>query len=156
MAHSTKKIQSARPEYTEAKQPYGYTQWLGFKTKNFDDLDKRIRAGFEYATFERMSSVLALSVMELAKVVDIKPRTLSRRKKNARLAWDESDRLLRISRVYDRAMGLFEGDADATHHWISRPVRGLGGRKPLDLVLTEPGASEVEHLIYKLEYGVFI
>jgi putative toxin-antitoxin system antitoxin component (TIGR02293 family) len=91
----------------------------------------------------------------LAEVVDIRPRTLSRRKEEGRLEPDESDRLLRASRVFGRALELFEADAAEARAWLARPQRALGGAVPLDLLRTELGAREVEDLIGRLEQGVF-
>ena len=61
-----------------------------------------------------------------------------------------------LNRIRNKAIELFEGDEDAADYWMSQPARGLGGRKPLDLVSTASGASEVEDLINRLEHGVFV
>jgi putative toxin-antitoxin system antitoxin component (TIGR02293 family) len=68
---------------------------------------------------------------------------------------DESDRLLRVSRVFARAIELFEGDDRAARHWLSTPQRALGGAVPLTLAKTKVGAREVERLVGRLEHGVF-
>jgi putative toxin-antitoxin system antitoxin component (TIGR02293 family) len=67
----------------------------------------------------------------------------------------ESDRLVRASRIFGRALSLFEGDRDAATHWLSEPQKALGGEVPLSVARTELGALEVERLIARLEHGVF-
>ena len=62
---------------------------------------------------------------------------------------------MRASRVFERAVDLFEGDAPAATRWLRTPQAGLGGRKPLELASTDVGAREVEDLIGRLEHGVF-
>jgi putative toxin-antitoxin system antitoxin component (TIGR02293 family) len=62
--------------------------------------------------------------------------------------------LLRVSRLLDRAVALFENDEVAARRWLTRPNRGLGGRTPLEFSRTEVGAREVEVLIGRLEYGL--
>ena len=52
----------------------------------------------------------------LTHLVQINPRTLSRRKREGRLHADESDRVLRLSRVYGRTLDLFGGDLDKARH----------------------------------------
>lgn len=88
-------------------------------------------------------------------MVRIPARTLSRRKASGRLSPDESERLLRISRIVDQAVALFEGDHDAAMQWLQTPQPALNREKPLDFARTEIGAREVEDLIGRLEYGVF-
>ena len=58
-------------------------------------------------------------------------------------------------RIFGKALGLFEGDAQATERWLSSPRRALGGATPLERARTEDGAREVEALIGRLEHGVF-
>ena len=60
-----------------------------------------------------------------------------------------------MSRVFARAIELFEGDDRAARRWLSAPQRALGGAVPLTLAKTEVGAREVERLVGRLEHGVF-
>ena len=62
---------------------------------------------------------------------------------------------MRASRIFARALSLFEGDRDAAKHWLSEPQRALGGEVPLAVARTEVGGLEVERLIGRLEHGVF-
>jgi putative toxin-antitoxin system antitoxin component (TIGR02293 family) len=98
---------------------------------------------------------MALPMQALAEILMIPPRTLQRRRAGGRLEPDESDRLVRLSRIYGKAIELFEGDNRAALAWLRSPLRALGGAAPLALSKTEPGAQEVEHLISRLEHGVF-
>jgi putative toxin-antitoxin system antitoxin component (TIGR02293 family) len=49
---------------------------------------------------------------------------------------------------------LFNRDAEGARRWLSRPAKALGGLTPLEMTETEIGASEVQHLIGRLEDGV--
>ncbi len=110
--------------------------------------------GLAFQALERFQKNTGLSTIDLAQVVAIKMRTLHRRKERGRLEPDESDRLLRVSRVFGKALELFEGDADAARQWLSTPVSALGGKRPMVLAKTDLGAREVEALIDRLEHGV--
>lgn len=133
-----------------------YATLLG-ERRGFDtpSLLAKVQAGLPYRAIEHLQRNLDLPMSRLAEVVDIRPRTLSRRKEEGRLEPDESDRLLRASRVFGRALELFEADAAEARAWLGRPQRALGGAVPLDLLRTELGAREVEDLIGRLEQGVF-
>jgi putative toxin-antitoxin system antitoxin component (TIGR02293 family) len=132
-----------------------YAARLGVRVSNPLRLVEKINAGFPYRAFERLQRELDLSAKELADLVQVPPRTLARRKAQGRLRPDESERLLRISRVYDGALRLFEGDRQAARQWLLSPARALSGQVPLELAKTEIGAREVESLAARLERGVF-
>ena len=82
-------------------------------------------------------------------------RTLSRRKKEKKLSMAESDRLVTLSRLLMQAIELFEQNRPQAFRWFLQPNRALGNLSPLAMAATETGAREVEHLIGRLEHGVF-
>jgi len=127
---------------------------LGLSAKDPLSLAEKVEAGFPIRSFTRLQTSLNLGSADLAKIVNITPRTLARRKAKGRLGPDESDRLLRVSRVYKSALDLFEADRTAALAWLSRPNRALNGKTPLQLASTDIGAREVERLVTRLEHGV--
>ena len=78
-----------------------------------------------------------------------------RRKAKGRLRPEESERLLRVSGIFERALDLFAGDTDAARHWLTTPSEELSNHSPLEFARTELGAREVEDFITRLEHGVF-
>ena len=135
--------------------PHYYVALLGLQTFETVKLLERVEAGFSFSTFERLQRNLALQTEELADLVQITLRTLARRREEGRLTSEESDRLLRASRVFGRALALFEGDVDAARTWLSTPALALSNRTPQEISSTDIGAREVENLIGRLEHGVF-
>jgi putative toxin-antitoxin system antitoxin component (TIGR02293 family) len=113
-----------------------------------------VEAGLRWSSIERLGRALALPLAQLAELVRIPPRTLSRRRADGRFDAHESERLLRVARVLDLAVDLFEGDLPAARHWLASPQAALGGRAPLELTRTEVGAREVESLLGRLEHGI--
>jgi putative toxin-antitoxin system antitoxin component (TIGR02293 family) len=134
---------------------HSYANLLGLRSLEATKLLRQVEAGFSYDTFLRFQRNVELPTEELATLVQIPVRTLARRREAGRLTPEESDRLLRASRVFGMALGLFEGDVDAARTWLSTPAPALGDRTPQDLSTTELGAREVESLIGRLEHGVF-
>ncbi|NOZ96025.1 MAG: DUF2384 domain-containing protein [Acidobacteria bacterium] len=134
---------------------HAYVALLGLRSFDTRHLIRRVQQGLSFASFERLRRNMELSTADLAELVQISPRTLSRRKKARRLQPDESDRLLRLSRVFAEAIDLFEGDADAARSWLARPQPAFDGETPLNLMTTDVGTREVEALIGRLEHGVF-
>lgn len=132
-----------------------YVMLLGLDPVDSRQLLRCAEEGLPYGAFERLVSNTSLPSEEALALVNIPRRTLTRRKREGRFHEDESDRLLRASRIVARALALFEGDREAANRWLSEPQRALGGETPLAFARTEVGALEVERLIGRLEHGVF-
>ncbi len=118
---------------------------------------ERIVAGLPVAEFDTLREMLGLSVEEMAQKVGISVATLSRRRAKAEpLDRDHSDRLMRYARLYWLSVDFFNGDTTTGRDWLKRPARALAGQAPLDFAETEMGAREVEDLLGRLEYGVYV
>jgi putative toxin-antitoxin system antitoxin component (TIGR02293 family) len=134
---------------------HAYVTLLGLEPSDTIRLVQKVEKGLPFRVVERLRRNMALTLDELGELIQVRPRTLSRRKEEGRLQPDESDRALRASRLFGRALELFEGDAAAARAWLSSAQPALGGTVPLSVARTELGAREVEDLIGRLEHGVF-
>ena len=113
---------------------------IGLRVRDKLSLIERIEEGFPYRTLERLQESLAIPAGEVAEVVRIPIRTLTRRKKEGRLRPEESERVLRIARLIEDATRLHEGDLDQARTWLKTPKRALDGKTPLEMGRTEVGA----------------
>ena len=95
-----------------------------------------------------------ISKEEFARLTGIPMSTLDRRRRNGRLNADESDRLLRLAALFDRALDLFEGDVEGALWWLDSPQSALGGESPLEFASTEVGVREVEDIIARMSRGL--
>ena len=129
---------------------------LGIDGSDPAKLVKLVRAGFKFSRLEHFQKATGMSLDQIARFAQIPKRTLSRRQASGRLQSNESDRVLRISSIFDLAVDLFEGDKAEARRWLQSPQPGLGGEVPLDFASTEVGGREVENLIMRLERGVFV
>jgi putative toxin-antitoxin system antitoxin component (TIGR02293 family) len=136
------------------REGHFYVALFGMRRYDPVHLVDQIQRGFTYAVFERFQRNTELPYRLLAETIEIPERTLARRKESGRFEPDETDRLVRMSRVFARAIELFEGNADSAREWLTSPARALGGRTPLAFASTDVGAIEVENLIGRLEYGI--
>ena len=127
---------------------------LGMEEVGTNKLVRQVSDGFPYEVLENFRENVGLGAREVADLVQINPRTLSRRKREGRLHVDESDRVLRLSRVYGKALGLFGGDLGRARRWLSTPKVALGGETPLAYSRVDVGAQEVVDLIGRIEHGV--
>ena len=91
---------------------------------------------------------------ELCRILRIPPSTLARRKKSRQLSFEESERIFRIGRLYDKALEVFK-QPELSRKWFKEPAWALGDVTPLEYSDTELGAKEVEDLLGRIEHGVF-
>ena len=128
---------------------------LGLPVGSTAKVVQQVRMGFPYTALVHFQKTSGLPVGSIADLIRIPQRTLMRRKAKGRLSSEESERLLRLSGVFEKAVDLFEGDTDAARRWLTTSSKELDNQSPLDFTRTEIGAREVEDLIGRLEYGVF-
>ena len=131
-----------------------HVQSIDIKSKNINDMIQKVQKGLPVRSFEKLGKKLGVSDTLLSRILNIPMRTLTRRKHQGRLNAEESEKVLRIAKLYDKALDVFE-DEGATEKWLKEPARGLGGDIPLEYARTELGAREVEKLLSRIEYGVF-
>jgi len=154
-AHRSPDVQAYLDAISAHRGPHAYVTLLGLRTYDTAGLHRKVREGFSYSALERFRRVADLPAAAFAELLQIPARTFHRRKAEGRLRPDESDRLLRFTRLFGKALELFEGDVAAARAWIEHPLAALGGARPIELAQTGPGAGEVEMLIGRLEHGVF-
>ncbi len=125
------------------------TTFLGLKAQS---LVTAVREGLPFDVYERLRRMLGVSARELAEVLSIPERTLQRRRQAGRLTSEESDRLLRVAHLVELALVVFENDTERAVRWLTAPKSLLGGESPLARADTEPGAREVEDMLYAIEF----
>src|SRR6059036_2634853 len=114
----------------------------------------RIQKGLRFSELETLQNSIDLPFEQLAAKLSISRSTLQRRKAAGRLSPDESDKIIRYSRLVRQAADFF-GDIEKARAWLKHPQYGLGGAIPLDYARTEAGAREVENLLGRMDYGVY-
>jgi putative toxin-antitoxin system antitoxin component (TIGR02293 family) len=135
--------------------PHAYTVLLGLDYYDLPSILKTVEKGFPWKTFERLVENMGLPADQIASLIGIPRRTLARRKVEKRFQPDESDRLLRVARVFAKALQLFSYRRSGAASWLTHLQRALG-RIPLELVRSEVGAREVENVIGAIQHGMFL
>ena len=117
-------------------------------------LIRRIQQGLRFRELQELQSGIDMPLEQLAGKLSISRSTLQRRKAAGRLTAQESDKVVRFSRLLRLAADLF-GSVEKGRAWLKFPQRGLGGAIPLDYAQTEVGAQEVERLLGRIQYSVY-
>jgi len=128
---------------------------LGKAIKKPDDLARLVRKGLPANSITALAEKLHLGNSVLSRKLGIPQRTLTRRlSQRSLLTSAESDRTVRIARVYANAVEMI-GDQEKAIEWLRTPNRALGGERPLDQIDTDMGARMVEDILGRIAYGVY-
>lgn len=129
---------------------------IGVDPENHDALLSLVRDGLPASVIKRLEIAYGATQSEIAQALRIPMTTLRRRlRQNEQLTVDESDRVIRLARIKDLALGMMHGDDQAAVAWLRTPREILGNESPMVRANTEVGAREVEDLIGRIRHGVF-
>ena len=133
----------------------GGRKMLGKTVRQPDDLARLVRRGLPAGAVKVLAEKLEVSNLALSRTLGIPQRTMTRRlSKPSRLTAAESDRTVRLARVFANAVEMI-GDQHKAVKWLAAPNRALGGSRPMDQLDTDIGARGVEDLLGRIAYGVY-
>ena len=128
---------------------------LGRSVKSLTDLAELVREGLPASSVLVLAQKLDLGNAALSRKLGIPQRTMTRRlSQHSRLSAAESDRTVRLARVYATAVEMI-GNQEKAVEWLRTPNRALAGERPLDQLDTDLGAREVEDVLGRIAYGVY-
>jgi putative toxin-antitoxin system antitoxin component (TIGR02293 family) len=141
---------------TEAiAEALGGRRVLGRTIKRADDLAQLVRKGLAATSVSALAEKLDLAITVLSQKLGIPQRTLTRRlSQESRLTAAESDRTVRLARVYAHAVEMI-GDEEKAVEWLRTPNRALGGERPLDQLDTDLGTRTVDDVLGRIAHGVY-
>ena len=113
------------------------------------------REGLPVGTLTLLAQELDVERKTVANVIGISDRTLSRRiAKDERLSAQESDRMVRLARVFALATDTL-GTAQKASLWLQTPNNVLEGQTPFSLLDTDAGVRSVETVLGRIAWGVY-
>jgi putative toxin-antitoxin system antitoxin component (TIGR02293 family) len=132
-------------DFPEQQSPFMTSLHLDLKT---------VEAGVPVATMAEFVAASGMQAKDIYEVV-IPARTLKHRKaRKEPLTSHESDKLVRLIRVYDQAVRVL-GEKERALYWLSEPKRRFEGRTPIHMLRTDLGGRMVEEMLGQIYYGMF-
>jgi len=129
--------------------------WLGLQAPATEAEMLRIVEGKLAPTVIKRLISLGLQRAEVDAVI-IPLRTLQhRRSRREKLTVEESDRVLRVTRILSLAGSVY-GSRERALAWLRKPHPRLDGRAPLSFLNTDTGSRMVEELLVQIDEGMFI
>ena len=125
---------------------------LGRDIASTADLARMVFLRIPLKSLEHLTRSGSFSDQEISDMV-IPARTHRHRKqKHERLSVEESDRLVRLTRIQALAEDVFQ-DVEKANTWLRAPLGELSSEKPLVIAQTEAGARVVEQILAKIDWG---
>lgn len=135
--------------------PNGICEAIGLPSRG-TKLYELVHQGFSFELLDQLATLLQIPRADISHAIGVSPSTLTRRAKVGRFNTAESDRLMALMAMFEKACVLFENDAGAASKWMTTPIRGLGTKRPLEMLRTRVETNAVLDLIDRLETGVLV
>jgi putative toxin-antitoxin system antitoxin component (TIGR02293 family) len=142
---------TSRPVIERVFHKLGGRQVLGTQISSEADLARVVHLGIRLGVLNHIERA-GFSKQEIEQLI-IPARTLRhRRAKRAPLTIEESDRVVRLTRIQALAEDVF-GEVGKANRWLRERLGILHGKCPLELARTEAGARLVEQVLAKIDWG---
>ncbi|HEY4145747.1 hypothetical protein [Pinirhizobacter sp.] len=142
--------------YTPEMTPSIFTymgEVLGIRLTSESDAFKAVTKGIATRNYLAISKVLSFPIDLVGPETTIRRRVAKKETFNE----SESEKIVRVARVYAEAVELF-GDRQMAIDWFKRPaeyVRGSAPITPMALAATDAGARIVESHIRRTANGIY-
>jgi len=128
----------------------GGHQALGTDVSSEADLARIVHRGMRVVVLGHVQKA-GFSKQEIERFI-IPGRTWRHRKKKKTLSIEQSDRVVRLTRIQALAEDVF-GDVEKANRWLREELGILDGKSPLEVARTDSGARLIEQLLAKLDWG---
>jgi putative toxin-antitoxin system antitoxin component (TIGR02293 family) len=116
------------------------------------DIDCLIGDGLPVDVIDALIVGKTVTPDEVRRII-MPPKALSERRRKGGLTPEQSDRVIRVARIFAEALETF-GSRQKALTWMRRACSVLGGKAPVDLLDTEEGARMVESLLGRIAHGL--
>src|SRR2546425_5846559 len=141
----------SQPVVARVVSKLGGRQALGTEVASEGDLASLVHNGLRVSVLGHVRRA-GFSQREIERFI-IPARTLRHRKaKREPLTLEESDRVVRLTRIQALAEDVF-GDAAKANHWLREELGILDGKSPLEVTRSEVGARLIEQILAKIDWG---
>lgn len=130
----------------------GGTEVLGDEVVSGSTFVQKVEQGFPRRVVVHFKRFSGLSDNDLVEVIP--RRTLTHIKRVPRLTPEQSDKFARMAGVVAHAQRVF-GSLEGAVEWLRTPNLALGRERPLRMLKTGSGATLVDSVLTRIEYGVY-
>jgi len=152
---------SSYPDLQAAAAAFDYAEL--YRAEPADRI-RLVKDGVSPGMVKRLAADLQLDQRTLLPVLNLSVATVNRKvARDEPLASDEGERVLGVAKLIGQVQAMVEdsGDPDGfdaktwLSAWLSRPLRALGGVRPLDLLDTMEGQALVSTTLARMQSGAY-
>lgn len=132
--------------------PQRVGQLIGLELTSEADFVTAVRKGLPTSAYRKLKAHVPLEAAFIASETTLRRRLQAKR---GTFTTDESERLMRLARVFALAVEVF-GDENRASEWLTRRAAYVPGEEPVSpvkLCETEPGGRLVEEHLRRAQYG---
>lgn len=118
------------------------------------DVVELLERGLTISSYLQVKEFAGFSHKDMAAILSVSAKTLETRKKTDKLNSTASERLLKLAEVADLGIQVFTS-ATLFQDWLKKPLRPLGGKKPVNLMVNMYGLEIVRNLLGRIAHGVY-
>ena len=115
-----------------------------------------LERGLPYGKLSKFVKFSQLPMAKLLPILGMSESTNLRRKHAKRLNTTESDKLLRVAKVYQVVLELFNGHNDSVARFLLDPHYYFQDQTPLSVMSTEVGTERLRIFALRLMHGVMV
>lgn len=119
-----------------------------------EDYIHLIRKGIRKKSLDHLVEATAISVSDMAAIMQTTSKELAALKPNELLEKDQSEKVVNIARLYAMGEEAF-GSAAEFNKWMNGRVPSLGKKRPKDFLDTSSGINLLMDEISRIQYGVY-
>lgn len=91
---------------------------------------------------------------QVSEIVGVTKRTYRKMVPNSRLSLSASERVIKLSELYEVGITTFENMSMSFSGWLRAPIPSLSNNKPIDLIFCDIGIGMVKDELIRMEYSV--
>ena len=144
-------MSAAEPVAETVYRKLGGRQVLGDEVRSDADLSRLVHRRIPLRALVHIKRG-GFSDREIGQFIIPERTQRHRRAKKEPLTVEESDRLVRMTRIQALAEDVF-GNSEKANVWLREPLGILDNKAPLELAQTDAGARVVEQMLAKIDWG---
>ena len=110
--------------------------------------------GIQKQSLIRLAEVMEVPMKDMATLLNISYKTLGRKKLTDTLDILSSSLSIEIAATISKGLSVFE-DTSKLNRWLQKENRALQGKKPIDFLNTPTGIKMINHLLARIEEGIY-
>lgn len=141
-------------QLAEVSNILGGEKILGKKLASRMDLMELGSVGVTKRSLSHLTSLLSLSMKQMAELLPVTERTLQRYRSDHHLNRNVSEQIIHIAEVFAKGIEVFD-EKTKLLLWLNAPHRVFSGKTPLSMLTSRFGVGLVLDELGRIEFGVY-